>query len=272
MTPFPDGPAGSARPAGRSSEQPASGASQGRLGSGASQEQPDSGCSPRRLVLASASPRRAELLALLGLPFDVQVADVDETPLPGEAAAALVERLAREKALAVARRLVPAGPDAGGADAGGAAEPASGRAVEHDRYRSFDETGGEVPAPLDGAVDVVGADTVVVLDGDVLGKPADRADAVVMLSRLQGRAHEVLTGVAVVRVPGLVATSFVEATTVRFAPMTDHDVEAYVATGEPLDKAGAYGIQGLGGRFVERIDGSYHNVVGLPLAQLAVLL
>jgi septum formation protein len=192
---------------------------------------------PRGLVLASASPRRAELLALLGVTFEVQVADVDETPRPGEPAADLVERLAREKALAVAQN------------------------------------------SAEGAVDVVGADTVVVLDGDVLGKPADPADAVTMLRRLQGRDHEVVTGVAVVRsrpasleVPGPSSSdvvSFVETTEVRFAPMSDDEVEAYVATGEPLDKAGAYGIQGLGGRFVERIVGSYHNVVGLPLAQLA---
>ncbi len=195
-----------------------------------------------RLVLASASPRRAELLALLGRPFEVLVADIDETPVPGESPAALVERLAREKALAVAEGLVAA----------------------H----------GSATTSGPGAVDVVvvGADTVVVLDGAILGKPVDPADAAATLRRLRGRTHEVLTGVAVVRGSRLEVTSFVEATSVRFAPMTDAEVDDYVASGEPLDKAGAYGIQGLGGRFVESIEGSYHNVVGLPIAQLARVL
>ena len=193
-----------------------------------------------QLVLASASPRRRELLALLGRPFTVRVADVDEAPLPGESAGALVERLAVAKALLVVEGLRPgAGPQ--------------------------------------GAV-VVGADTVVVLDGEILGKPADADHAEVMLARLQGRVHEVCTGVAVARLdgadPGAEATvaCFVETTEVAFAPMTPADIAGYVATGEPLDKAGAYGIQGLGGRWVERISGSYHNVVGLPLARLARLL
>jgi septum formation protein len=183
-----------------------------------------------RLVLASASPRRAELLALLGAPFEVRAADIDETPLAREAPASLVERLARTKAAAVAA------------------------------------------AVADGTV-VIGADTVVVCDGDVLGKPADEADAAAMLARLAGRSHQVLTGVAVARAgsPGS-EVSFVESTTVWFAPLHDADIAAYVATGEPLDKAGGYGIQGIGGRLVERIEGSYHNVVGLPLAQLAAVL
>ncbi len=203
------------------------------------------------LILASASPRRAELLGLLGQPFEVRVADLDESPRPGETPGALVERLARAKAVAVAEDMV-------------AQEPVAEDLVAEDLLAESGEAGGSTV--------VVGADTVVVLDGAILGKPADAADAVATLRRLRGRTHEVLTGVAVVRTPGLDVTSFVEATTVRFAPMTDAEVEAYVATGEPLDKAGAYGIQGLGGRFVEAIEGSYHNVVGLPVAQLARLL
>jgi septum formation protein len=211
-----------------------------------------------RLVLASASPRRSELLALLGRPFEVMVADVDETPEPGELPGHLVERLARSKALTVAELLA-------------------------------DESG---PAAI------IGADTVVVCDGEILGKPSGPADAARMLALLGGRTHEVLTGVAIARIevetsvggaagtatesdghrrdlggrPSIstIATvSFVETTTVQFAPLSSSEIGDYVATGEPLDKAGAYGIQGFGGRFVERIEGSYHNVVGLPLAQLA---
>jgi septum formation protein len=172
-------------------------------------------------VLASASPRRRELLAGLGLRFDVRAADVDETPRPGEPPADLVERLAGAKAAAVG---------------------ATRREV------------------------VIAADTVVVVDGDTLGKPVDGDDAARMLRRLGGRTHHVLTGVAV-RL-GAALTTQVVATEVTFRPLTEDDVAWYVATGEPLDKAGAYAIQGAGGLFVERIDGSYHNVVGLPLAQL----
>ena len=193
-----------------------------------------------RLVLASASPRRSELLALLGRPFTVVVADVDETPLPGEPADALVERLAAAKAALVAEQL---------------------------------RAGDGADAVAVGAV-VVGADTVVVLDGEILGKPVDAPNAEAMLERLQGRVHRVLTGVAVARVDhaGVAMRCFVDSTEVQFVPMTATDIAGYVSTGEPLDKAGAYGIQGLGGRWVERIAGSYHNVVGLPLARLAPLL
>ena len=179
-----------------------------------------------RLLLASASPRRRELLALLGRAWDVVAVDVDEQPLAGEGAADLVERLAVAKARAGLDR----DPDAV----------------------------------------VIGADTVVELDGEVLGKPLHRADAAVMLRRLSGRTHRVLTGM------GGAARDHelheVIATEVTFAELDDEAVEAYVATGEPDDKAGAYGIQGLGGAFVTSLHGSYHNVVGLPVAQLAALL
>jgi septum formation protein len=181
---------------------------------------------PRPLVLASASPRRRELLALLDRPFEVVAVDVDETPRPGEAAEELVVRLAADKARA-----------------GAAAAP--------------------------GAL-AVGADTVVVVDGEVLGKPADPADAARMLRRLSGRTHLVVTGTAVA--DGGDVGSIVTTTEVTFAALAEADVERYVATGEPLDKAGAYGIQGLGGAFVTELRGSYHNVVGLPVAQLASLL
>jgi septum formation protein len=182
-----------------------------------------------RLLLASASPRRRELLALLDRPFEVVAADVDETPRPDESPESLVERLALEKA-------------------------AAGRRIT-----------GASKADV-----AIGADTVVVVDGEVVGKPTDDGHAAAILRRLSGRDHEVLTGLAVVAAG--MARSTVVVTTVTFVSMTDADITAYVATGEPADKAGAYGIQGRGGRFVAAVDGSYHNVVGLPVAQLADLL
>lgn len=177
-------------------------------------------------MLASASPRRQELLAAAGYDFTVHTADVDETPRPGEAPATYVARLADAKARAVLARR----PDAL----------------------------------------VLGADTTVVVDGDILAKPADVADAARMVGRLQGRAHEVLTGVALVSAGW--SRVAVAATTVWFAPMSAADIEAYVASGEPMDKAGAYGIQGYAGIFVERLEGSYTGVMGLPLHETAVLL
>ncbi len=182
--------------------------------------------SPSHFVLASASPRRAELLTAAGFAFDIAHADIDEALLPREPAGRYVLRLAEGKARAVAARF----PDHA----------------------------------------VLGADTTVVVDGHVLGKPADAADAVAMLRRLQGRAHEVLTGVALVT--GGQAQVVLEATRVWFGPMTDAEIAVYVATGEPMDKAGAYGIQGWAARYVTRIEGSYSNVVGLPVARVHELL
>lgn len=147
-------------------------------------------------------------------------AEIDERPLAGEAPAAYVERLAREKAQAVR----PRHPDAA----------------------------------------ILGADTTVVIDGLILGKPEDDNEARAMLARLSGRAHDVLTGVALIRNGRLM--SAVETTRVRFAQLSDTDIDWYVASGEPRGKAGAYAIQGLASRFVDRIDGSYSNVVGLPVA------
>lgn len=179
-----------------------------------------------RLVLASASPRRADLLRSAGFQFQVVPVDVDERPLAGEDPAVMVQRLATEKAALVSDR---------------------------------------VP---DGAV--IGADTVVVVDGVILGKPGDDRDAAGMLRRLSGRSHEVLTGVAVhANGRRLVA---VERTVVWFLPLSDADIAWYVSSGEPLDKAGAYAVQGLASRFVTRIEGSYSNVVGLPVARVCELL
>lgn len=181
-----------------------------------------------RLLLASASPRRHELLARLGIEFEVRVADLDETPLPGEEPRAYVARLAEAKARAVAD---------------------------------------VAPEP---AVVVIGADTAVVVDGHLLGKPVDDADAARMLRLLSGRTHQVLTGVAVAVAGSGAASSEaavdVAVTDVTFTSMSDADIAWYVASGEPADKAGAYAVQGRGAVFVTSISGSPDNVIGLPLA------
>ena len=179
-----------------------------------------------KIILASRSPRRAELLRAAGFAFDVRAAEIDETPRPGEAAAAYVERLAIEKAQAV--------------------------------------------FALDPSRMVLGADTTVVLDGRILGKPDDRADAIAMLKALSGRAHDVMTGVAIVSALGV--RSGVEHTRVWFSVVTDEDISQYVDSGQPMDKAGAYGIQGLASRFIPRIEGSYTNVVGLPVTLVSSIL
>lgn len=179
-----------------------------------------------RVILASQSPRRRELLSLVGIPHTVQPADIDETYGPGEQPAAHAERLAREKAAAVAE---------------------------------------SEPEAL-----VIGSDTIVVVDGDVLGKPRDEAHAAQMLTRLSGRSHVVMTAVAV-RWRGAERSS-VEAVGVTFHPLTVQDIHAYIATGEPMDKAGAYGIQGYGATIVERVDGDYFAVMGLPLQRVVRLM
>jgi septum formation protein len=178
------------------------------------------------IVLASASPRRAELLRAAGFDFVVDPADVDESVRPGETPEAHVRRLAREKA-----------------DAGAVRHP--GRAV-------------------------IGADTVVVVDGRILGKPRDAADARGMLEALSGRTHHVFTGVAVARDGAL--RDAVDVSAVTMARLSPEEIDEYVASGEPRDKAGAYAIQGRAARFVERLEGSYSGVVGLPVAVVHRLL
>ena len=179
-----------------------------------------------RLVLASSSPRRRELLAALGLTFEVCPAEVDESLAAGESPFDAAERLAREKAMRAA-------------------------------------------AGIRGEAVVVAADTLVVLRGEALGKPADRADAVRMLRALAGRTHEVVTGLALARDGRVVSGR--DVTHVVFAPMTEEEIRAYAASGEPDDKAGAYALQGIGGVFVERVEGSPSNVVGLPVRLFARL-
>ncbi len=179
-----------------------------------------------RVILASASPRRRELLTLIGIRHEVQPADIDESLFPGEAPAPHAERLARGKAHAIAER-------------------------ERDAV-------------------IIAADTIVVVDGDVLGKPRDASEARAMLRRLSGRTHTVFTAIAVAR--GAQTESAVESVEVTFRALNDDDITAYIATGEPMDKAGAYGIQGYGATIVERVNGDYFSVMGLGLRRLVVLL
>jgi len=186
---------------------------------------PTPGTRPR-VILASQSPRRRELLTLIGITHDVHPADVDESVHPDEAPVPHCERLARDKAHTLA--------------------------VQH-------------PDAV-----VIGSDTIVVIDGDILGKPRDHAEASAMLARLSGRTHTVFTAVAVAH--GGTTLSGVESVSVTFRPLDAMQIAAYVDTGEPMDKAGAYGIQGFGATNVERIDGDYFAVMGLPLGRLVGLL
>ena len=192
------------------------------------------------LVLASASPRRRELLAQAGFTFTVHPAHIPEDPLEGEDPIAYVTRLAREKAQVVFRSL-----------------------STEDNAKQESDSEPE-------ALVVLGADTTVTLDDEILGKPEDAADAARMLHRLSGRTHRVITGVAVVSAQRVEVAA--EATAVRFLTLSDQEIDAYVATGEPMDKAGAYAIQGLAARWIPRIEGCYFNVVGLPLALVAAML
>jgi septum formation protein len=180
----------------------------------------------RMLVLASASPRRQELLRSVGIPFEVQPADIAEDPLPGEGAKECAERLAREKALAVAR----------------------------DRPQDC----------------ILGADTVVIVDGQMLGKPSNRDDAARMLRMLSGRTHQVITGVCLVAAGWVAVAS--ETTSVTMNEIANEEIAEYVASGEPMDKAGAYAIQGIASRWIPRIEGDYSNVVGLPVALVVRML
>jgi septum formation protein len=195
-----------------------------------------------KLILASASPRRRELLAQAGYHFEVQPSAVPESRRPGEDAIRFATRLAREKAEEVFARRQAA------------------------------------PQTLEPAMVVLGADTVVVCDGEVMGKPADPADAERMLLLLSGRTHQVVTGVAVVwgtgtrMNPGPAVQVAAELTQVTMQTLSPEEVSRYVASGDPMDKAGAYAIQGYAGRWIPRINGCYFNVVGLPLALVSSLL
>jgi len=178
-----------------------------------------------KLILASSSPRRAQILRDAGISFTVLSSAVDETPYPHETPQQMVQRLADAKAELVAARAV-------------------------------------------GSSIVIAADTVVVIDNQILGKPRSTDEARHMLEMLSGRTHSVITGVSLIRLPEMERRQFVETTLVHFAHLSSEDLSRYLATGEPFDKAGAYAIQGHAGRYIPRIEGCYFNVVGLPIAHL----
>jgi septum formation protein len=181
-----------------------------------------------KLILASSSPRRAQVLRDAGFVFQVRPADVDETRLPHEVAEDYVRRVAQAKAHAIAD----------------SARAAGERAI------------------------VIAADTIVVAEGHILGKPKDAEDARRMLRLFSGKTHEVLTALSVINIPAVKEALHVEKTRVKFLKMSEEEIENYIHTWEPFDKAGAYGIQGIAGRFATRIEGCYFNVLGLPLSRL----
>ena len=178
-----------------------------------------------KIILASASPRRSELLSQVGIKFDIVPSNIPEDPLDGETPAEHVTRLASQKASEVA----------------GKSEPGKW---------------------------VIGSDTVVIIDGEILGKPLDERHAITMLRKLSGREHKVVTGYSIINSSGGEETKRAVETTVKFKVLTDDEIKGYVDSGEPMDKAGAYAIQGLGSFMVEGIIGSYSNVVGLPVCQI----
>jgi septum formation protein len=182
---------------------------------------------PMKLILASSSPRRAEVLRNAGVEFEVRPADIDESRRLGEPTGDYVQRLALEKARAATN-----------------SESSANNFI------------------------VIGADTVVVNGGEILLKPDSPDDARRMLRQLSGGVHEVHTGLALIRMPQKVERVIEEVTSVHFAKLSDAEVDAYIKTGEPFDKAGAYGIQSLGGRYVTRVEGCYFNVMGMPLGRL----
>lgn len=187
-----------------------------------------------KLILASSSPRRAEILREAGIPFEICAARIDETVRPGESAREMVARLAEAKARDSAAQIQNAADD-------------------------------------EGCI-VIGADTAVELNGEIFGKPRDAAHACEMLTALSGHTHHVLTGIFLLRQPDGVTSAAVECTSVTFTSLERDQIEAYVASREPFDKAGGYAIQGRAGRYIPKIDGCYFNVVGLPLAKLYALL
>jgi len=184
------------------------------------------------IILASGSPRRRELMTALQLPFEVIVSHADEEVEEGLSPKQIVESLALRKAVSVRDTMEPDGTEAV----------------------------------------IVGSDTIVVLDGEVLGKPVDNSEAIRMLTALQGRTHEVFTGVACLHTGNGMTRISSRRTLVTMKPLDEQSIRAYVATGEPADKAGAYGIQGLGATLVEAIEGCYFNVVGLPVSLLTDML
>jgi septum formation protein len=208
------------------------------------------------LVLASASPRRRELLAQAGYTFTVHPADIPEDPLPHEDPIAYVVRLARQKAEAVFASL---------------SQKLGAPGLDVETWEGFwtgDDAGASDERAF-AAPQVLGADTTVTIDGLILAKPTDPADAARMLRRLSGRTHRVITGVALVTAAHTEVAA--EVTGVRFLTLSEQEIVDYIATGEPMDKAGAYAIQGRAARWIPRITGDYFNVVGLPLALVSTM-
>jgi septum formation protein len=209
------------------------------------------------LVLASASPRRRELLTQAGFEFTVHPANIPEDPLPNEDPIAYVTRLAQQKAQAVFAQI-------------SSQKSAGGPRLASETWES------DALPPQ--SVSVLGADTTVVVDNQILGKPESPEDAARMLRLLSGRTHRVITGIALVYgstgAEGASARTAgaAEITTVQFLPISEEEIAAYIATGEPNDKAGAYAIQGHAARWIPRIEGCYFNVVGLPIARVATML
>ncbi len=209
-----------------------------------------------RIILASASPRRRELLKQIGIDFEIMVSNVEEK-VTATAPHEVVQELSRQKAEAVAEALE------------------GGRSAVTGFRESTQSTAGQkVEGRSSRPTIIIGADTIVSCDGKILGKPADAEEAGRMLRLLSGRGHEVYTGVTLLYRSGQQADSawearaFHECTRVHFAPMTEEEIACYVATGDPLDKAGAYGIQGFCARYITGIEGDYNNVVGLPVGRL----
>ena len=215
------------------------------------------------LILASASPRRRELLTQAGYEFQIHPAHIPEDPLPNEDPIAYVTRLARQKAEAVYNEIA-------GTETNPGAPGLAGRGLQRQVFVvGVDETWDNT-APSDESLVVLGADTTVTIDSHILGKPESPEDAARMLRLLSGRTHRVITGVSLVSAHRTETAA--EVTTVQFLTLSEAVIHAYIATGEPNDRAGAYAIQGRAARWIPRIEGCYFNVVGLPIALVSTFL
>lgn len=222
----------------------------------------------KKIILASASPRRRELLSQIGLDFEVVVSETEEKITSTEPAK-VVEELSAQKAEAVWEKLCSMTASRGSVTNVERLEEGSGVSRTDEGSKVFDPEQKSGESTITDII-VLGADTVVACDGKILGKPADTEAAVAMLTMLQGRGHEVYTGVTILYEENgeRKTLTFHEKTTVHFYPMTDAQIREYVATGDPMDKAGAYGIQGLCARYISGIAGDYNNVVGLPVGRV----
>lgn len=222
----------------------------------------------KKIILASASPRRRELLTQIGLDFDIVVSETEEKITSTEPAK-VVEELSAQKAEAVWEKLCSMTASQGSVTNAERLDEGSGvrRTDEGSEVFEPEQTSGETTMT---DILVLGADTVVACDGKILGKPADTEAAVAMLTMLQGRGHEVYTGVTILYEENgeRKTLTFHEKTIVHFYPMTDAQIREYVATGDPMDKAGSYGIQGFCARYIRGIEGDYNNVVGLPVGRV----